>query len=301
MRLTRLIIYMRTFTINMRVKRLLISISLLLWLPLSAYAETHFEELFSINPSVEEDIANTVAQYHASDSALTHSEQLSQLKQLESRLNKIEPHHTNDPVYWFIRGLNHNNMAATYLRLNNDSATLIATKDKDRAYANAIRLDDNRLSAAAYSAMKHGLPEDLKIRATQAELQLGGNGYNDSYYWYLHWSNIDQLKKAGRHSEAQAAYEKMQEELKESDMDIQIYNQLTQNIEKQTFKRQPDSDEKPEKTVSKQIQPPPARQPEEPQKTTLTTGSIIILLAIAAIISLIAVAVYEILLRKRKT
>ncbi len=285
---------MRIYTINFWLQSILYT---LLTLSSPVLAETEFSELFLMEPDINRTISDRVAVYHSQNITLNLSQQERELTTIRSQLSALKLDNRDNAMFWFIKGLNHSNMASLYTSTKQADLVNQHIKLKNEAYETAIRLDHNekKLSAAIYNTMKHGLPQDLKIEATQKELQQGGNGFSDSYYWYLHWSNIDQLKKAGRHDEAEAAFEQMQKELKESDMDPNIYGSLTQSIEKQTFNKQ--EQKKPES------RPEPVKQeskPEEPAKEISEENFLIIILVIAAILLTAIVTFYELVIRKRK-
>jgi len=181
-------------------------------------------------------------------------------------------------------------VASYYIASKNPELSRSHIEHKDKAYKKALSLSKTKgkeLSAAIYSTMKHGLPQKLKITATQNEISQGGNGDNDSYYWYLHWSNINQLQKAGRKKEAEDAYQTMQKELKDSGMDMSVYNSLTKQIETQTLQK-------------KQAKPQKKPADHKKKEDKLDTKYIIISsIAAFSAISLIIVTVIE-LRRKRK-
>jgi len=136
--------------------------------------------------------------------------------------------------------------------------------------------------------MKHGLPEDLKIQATQFELAQGGNADNESEYWYLHWSNVDQLKKAGRHEEAEQAFRKMQKAMQENKVDMSVYANLNKQIEKQTF------------DIS-ETEPPSSIKEEDADKNQLISKEFVMpALLIISLLSLLVVIIYEFFIKKKK-
>ncbi len=201
-------------------------------------AETSFIEQFQTDPVINENLANRITRYYSEDISLPLEQQKTELFNIENQLDNVLNKYSQNATYWFIRGLQNRNIAAFYTESKNLQLAKTYIKSKDNAYKNALELSKkvkNSLSAAIYSTMKHGLPEDLKIEATKNEISQGGNGDNESYYWYLHWSNIDQLQKAGREDEAKTAYKKMQNELRLSGADVSIYNSLTKKIQTKTF------------------------------------------------------------------
>jgi len=262
-------------------------------------ASIQFVDLFGIDPLINKALANRITEYHSENISLPPEQQKIELLKLDKQLEKISDSYSNKAIYWFIRGLHFKNLAAYYFDSKNDPLTKEFMNKKNAAYKNAIELnenDNNQLSAAIFSTMKHGLSDNLKIKATKKEIALGGNGDNDSYYWYLHWSNIDQLEKAGRKDEAKAAYKQMQKELKNSDMDMSIYDTLTEKIETQTLKQ---SSLKTQQKTKAPIKRKP--EPKTKSKTIKYDTKIIIISSIAvfSVLSLIGVIIFE-LRRKRK-
>lgn len=264
-------------------------------------ANNLFNEQFLTEPVIASGIADRITQYHSENILLPAEQQKIELLTLEKQLDALQNIHSNQASFWFIRGLNYKNIAAYYFENQNPQLVKSYIHKKNAAYKNAIDLsgtEDNKLSAPIFSTMKPGLPEDLKIQATKSEISLGGNGENDSYYWYLHWSNIDQLEKAGRKDEAKSAYKKMQEELQKSGMDMSIYTSLTEKIESETLKITSPAPESKNRSKSK---PPETGSPESQKKPVPkkydTKFIVISSIAVFSVLSLIAVIVYEI---KRK-
>lgn len=263
-----------------------------------SYASPSFIDQFHVKPIINKKLADRITQYNTENIKLSLTKQKSELLKINNQLSKLD-NHSDKAIYWFIRGLHYKNIAAFYMESNEISLAHDNIKNKDSAYKKAIALNQEKqqLSAAIFSTMKLDLPEDLKILATENEIALGGNGNSDSYYWYLHWSNIDQLQNAGRQDEAKAAYKKMQQELKNSGMDMSVYGSLTKKIETQTLNiNNSKSLVKKEQTTSK-----PKTEPKEKTKPKKYDTKFIIISSIAvfSIISLIAVIIYE-MKRKRK-
>jgi len=269
----------------------------------NCFAKSSFSEYFQTDPVINQEIANRITSYYSEDISLPEEQQKTELFNLESQLEKIQDSHSTQAVYWFIKGLNHRNLASYYSETNKQKLADSHIYNKDIAYKKAIELDkssDKNLSASIYSAMKHGLPQDLKIKAIQKELSLGGNGDNDSAYWYLHWSNIDQLKKAGRDQEAEQAYKNMQKEMQADGVDMSVYSALNESIEKTTLQR----NQKPQKQAKKepenrnQSKPEPKNPAEKPtDKKMIIISSILAF----AFISLILLTFYEMKLKKGKS
>ena len=195
----------------------------------TVHADTTFNELFDAELSSFNDIADRVAQYHATDMPGEPEQKRLELEALSSRLDAIIKSDTKNPLYWFLRGLNQGALASLYNSMGDRQKTARHVGARNAAYAKAMALDKDgpaRLSASVYATMKHGLPETLKIQAIQSELALGGNGDNESYYWNLHWSNISALQQAGRLSEAEQAVKNMQQELAAAGRDQEDYQKI---------------------------------------------------------------------------
>ena len=265
-------------------------------------AAGQFTEQFQTEPVVNNALANRITEYYSEDINLPLKKQKAELLKINKQLDTVENKFSDNAVYWFIRGMQHRNMASYFIASKNSALSLSHIKNKDSAYAKAISLSEAKgkeLSAAIYSTMKHGLPQDLKITATQNEISQGGNGDNDSYYWYLHWSNINQLQKAGRKKEAEDAYRTMQKELKDSGMDMSVYSNLTKQIEIQTLQKKQTTP--PNKAAKKQPAQTKKKPAEHKKKEKKLDTKYIIISSIAAfsVISLSIVIVIE-LRRKRK-
>jgi len=250
-----------------------------------------FGDYFQSKPEIDSTIADRVTHYYSEDVQLSISQQQLELLKLESQLRSIESTHTEQAIYWFIRGLNDRNLAAHYTHTNEQKTAKKHIENKNNAYKKALNLARNnpqKLNAAMYSTMKHGLPEDLKIEATQFELAQGGNIDNDSAYWYLHWSNIDQLKKAGRHEEADKAFESMQKAMQENNADMSVYAELNRQVEKQTLKR-----------TDKNAATPVQKYDTEENKLI---GKEVIMpaLLIIALLSLLLLTIYELFIKPKK-
>ncbi len=302
MPLIKLIIYMQIFiTKAMSYCRLFLCLLLISIQPCSA--NTSFIEQFQIEPLINEETADRIIQYYSEDISLPLEQQKDELFMLETRLNTASTLHEEKAVYWFIRGLLQQNIASYYTLLKKPQFAKTHLNNKNKAYEKAMALakkPNNNLSASIYSTMKHGLPQNLKIEATKNELALGGNGESESYYWYLHWSNIDQLKKAGRDKEAETAYKNMQRELKNSGQNTAIYKDLSKKIEKKTLEKiekpEPQSGSKPEKTEKSKTPEKTGTSKNRPEYSKYT---IIFSVAIFSILILIGLIIHELVQKKK--
>jgi hypothetical protein len=266
-------------------------------------AETDFIEQFQAQPVIDAAIANRIAEYASEDIKLSLAQQKTELLKLNNQLEQLSVAFSDSAVFWFIRGLQHKNLASYYIETSNSALANSHLHNRNRAYEKALQLNrstNSPLSAAIFSTMKHGLPADLKIETIKNEIAMGGNGDNDSYYWYLHWSNINQLEKAGRKEEARAAYKKMQKELKSSGMDMSIYTSMTEKIETETLKHSPSK--KIQSKIQVKKQNPNNSKPEQKAKKAKSYDTKVIVIssiAVFSVLSLIFVVIYEIR-KKRK-
>ncbi|MDH5516455.1 MAG: hypothetical protein OEY36_01375 [Gammaproteobacteria bacterium] len=193
--------------------------------------------------------ASRVAIYAKENVGLDIKQQLTELQYLSGKLQAFETQQIKNPVYWFVRGLHARNLASYYQQIADKNRVEEYIQDKNSYYQRAMDLDKAssiKLSAAAYAVMKPGLPDVLKQRAIETELNLGGSGEDDSYYWYLHWSNINALSQQNRFAEAQLALDKMQKELQEKGMSDSVYVSLLNKAEAEVTeqKRQLESEKK---------------------------------------------------------
>ena len=277
---------MQIFNTKLRIIVLIIAFTV----SLSSSAAS-FDDYFQSKPEINNTIADRVTHYYSEDVKLPIGQQQIELKKLEAQLSALESNHTNQAIYWFIRGLNDRNLAAHYNHTNETETAKKYIANKNNAYKKALNITKNnhqKLSAAIYSTMKHGLPEDLKIEATQFELAQGGNIENESAYWYLHWSNIDQLKKAGRHEEADKAFEDMQQAMQEKNVDMSVYADLSKQVEKQTLKR-----------IDKKT-PTPIQQDDTEENKLISKEVIMPALLIIALLSLVLLTIYELFIKTKK-
>lgn len=263
-------------------------------------ANTRFIDQFQVDPVIEAQLANKITEYYSEDIKLPINEQRAELLKLDGQLDKLNQAHSENAVFWFIKGLHHKNMASLYTEESNISLAKSQMKLNSEAFEKSIQLaasPNNQLSSSIFSTMKYNLPQDLKIEATQNEIKLGGNGDNDSYYWYLHWSNIDQLEKAGRKEEAKQAYKNMQRELKNSNADMSVYQTLTKKIETETFNHSPAKQAQPKAKVK-----PPAENKKEDDKSKEYDIKYIVILSVIllSIISVVAVTAYEVIQNRNK-
>lgn len=188
-----------------------------------------FEESYSMTVRDFSREANRVTYYAKDNVALDKDQQDKELRYLTAKLNSLQDSQKTNPVYWFVRGLHARNLASYFQYFGELTKVDKQLLDKNKFYQRAMDLDKippMKLSAVAYAVMKPGLPDELKQRAIETEISLGGSGEDDSYYWYLHWSNINVLSQQGRFNEAQLAMEKMQKDLDDQGLGESAYLSL---------------------------------------------------------------------------
>jgi len=195
---------------------------------------SEFEEAFDMSANGFSREANRIIVF--ADSAPNRDVVLQQneFDFISKSLASKEAAYTNNPIYWFTRGLHAKNMASFYQQNNQPEKVADKIKKKNKFYLKAMSVDKKHspdLSARAYAAMKSGLPDESKQQAIAAELGLGGSGESESYYWLLHWSNINELKKLGRMDDAKTALANMKKELAESDQK-ETFKSLVKKIDK---------------------------------------------------------------------
>ena len=186
----------------------------------TALSATEFDEAFDMSAKGFSRQANRVVSYIKSNTALDVSQQKNEFDFISDSLSGMESELKSNPVYWFVRGLHAKNLASFYQHSGAAGQVDKMMKDKNKFYLLAMDKDkkhEPHLSARAYAEMKSALSGTAKQQAIEAELKLGGSGENESYYWYLHWSNVNELQKQGRLEEAEVALNKMKNELGASD------------------------------------------------------------------------------------
>lgn len=224
---------------------------LVLFFPITSHS-SEFEEAFDLSANGFTRQANRVVLFLDSSSDFDISQQKKDFAYISDSLLVMKNEKELNPVYWFVRGLHAKNLASFYHQLGSSKKSLSFIKEKNKYYAMAMDIDkqyEPHLSARAYAAMKPGLPDVLKQQAIKAELDLGGSGEDESYYWYLHWSNVNELQKQGRIAEAENALAAMKKELSESDQK-RVFNKLISKVEYQLKS----------KKIKKVIEPPKSKR-----------------------------------------
>lgn len=194
-------------------RTLLILVALL---PVLTMANTGFNEQFNVRLDRFNDIADRISEYHSSDINLDAQSKQHELEALQQNVEAMIKTAPEDPLLWFISGLNHNNLASFYAAQNQPQRAGEYSERRNHDYQRAMELDQklpSRLSAQIYAAMKHGLPAEARIEAIKQELAQGGSGENEDYFWQLHWSHVSALDEAGHYDEAEKALQDMQNQM----------------------------------------------------------------------------------------
>ena len=278
--------------------KILKSLLLLLIFISPVQANTGFEQLFYIHADNASDTADRVTNFHADNINLSVTEKITELNALSQNIDAFIKVSPDNAVLWFIKGLNYSNLAAVYSAQRDTHQIKQFIDKKNAAYEKAMQLDitSNTLSAAIYAAMKHGLPEALKINAIQKELSLGGNGETESSYWYLHWSNVSALQQAGRTEEARQALNNMKAEMTAQGVSNPDYEKLTEQVE-QGIKQQPIQTPTEKQQTATTKPKPPA---ESESSSLVALEDLTWLLIVIIIIALIIAWKYEMLIFKKK-
>ena len=190
-----------------------------------------FSEAYDISARGFEREADLIVAYYQSGSPLDLEQQSKNLEYISRLLSQLEAEYKNNPVFRFVQGLHARNVASLRQQQGKTGAADRQLKKKRDYYVQAMQLDKKQtpnLSAAVYATIKKGLLGVEKQQAIESELKLGGSGENDSYYWYLHWSNINELQKQGKIEEAKNALARMKEEIEKSGQQTEIYKQLAE-------------------------------------------------------------------------
>jgi len=212
-----------------------------------AYADTSFEGIYGIEASNDyRASANQVVSARFEFSELSPQQKYTRLKNLQARLQLLTEKYADDPVLWFLAGLNLNNLAETrYLLILQRAGRQKADNDIDvsnysiarsRAYENAIRLDSeppHRLSSAIYATMGYGLSNKLKIKTYSREIELGSASENESNEWFMHWAKIDALVHDKKLDEAQAALAELKNLLAAKNKTESAYADIVDQAEQQ--------------------------------------------------------------------
>ncbi len=221
---------------------------LLPYLPL--HAETNFEDTYGISASGHYSaIADQTVATHFDESDLSLRQKMTRLKNLQARIEAKLNQFPNDPLIWFLAGLNQNNLAEVqYLMVLDKLGQQKASTDigvsnyniaRSRAYHNAIRLDEpqpHQLSSSIYATMGFGLSNRQKIKTYSRELKLGSPAENESNEWFLHWAKIDALVHEKKLEEAQQALADLKALLMNKNKASSPYTSIVERAETQVKK-----------------------------------------------------------------
>lgn len=206
-----------------------------------------FEEMYGIPASNYYDvIADQIVSARFQGSELSLQEQYARLKSLQLKIEIKAGDYSDEPLVWFLSGLNLNNLAEIrYLLVLDKSGQKKATTDSDvinhniarsRAYSNAIRFDSeqpHQLSSSIYATMGYGLTNKQKIKTYTRELELGSPSENESNEWFMHWAKIDALIHEKKLNEAQAALNELKNLLENEDKAASPYAEIVEKAESQ--------------------------------------------------------------------
>lgn len=210
-----------------------------------------FEDTYGIpaNPNFA-DLADQVVLARRDESSMTLAQKQRKLENLQLRIEAKIEQFPDDPLIWFLSGLNHNNLAEMrFLIVFEELGQEKAAADievsnfniaRSRAYENAIRLDGekpHRLSSTIYAAMGYGLSNRQKVKTYSRELNLGSPAENESNQWFMHWAKIDALIQENNLDEAQQALERFKQQLKKQNKSDSAYSSIVDRAAKQVAAR----------------------------------------------------------------
>ncbi len=245
----------------------ILTLFLLYLLPYSLLqAETSFEDTYGITASGHySDIANQVVSTRFEESELSLPQKLTRLKNLQFRIDAKKNKFPDDPLIWFLSGLNQNNLAEVqYLTVleklgQHKASTSIEVTNyniaRSRAYDNAIRLDKpqpHQLSSSIYATMGYGLSNRQKIKTYSRELKLGNPAENESNEWFMHWAKIDALVHEKKLDEAQQALAELKALLQDKDKIPSPYTSIADRAESQIEKEVETADKRKSNLTGKQ-------------------------------------------------
>lgn len=244
----------------------IITLCLLYLLPYSLLqAETNFEDTYAITASGHYSaIADQVVSTRFDESELPLQHKLTRLKNLQARIKAKLQQLPDDPLIWFLSGLNQNNLAEVqYLKVLKKHGQHKASTDievsnyniaRSRAYDNAIRLDNpqpHQLSSSIYATMGYGLSNRQKVKTYSRELELGNPAENESNEWFMHWAKIDALVHEKKLDEAQQALADLKALLLNKDKASSPYTSIVERAETQIAKEVETADKRKSSSISK--------------------------------------------------
>ncbi len=254
----------------------IVTLLLLYFLPCSLLlAEANFEDTYGITASGHYSaIADQVVSIRFDDSGLPLQQKLTRLKNLQARIEAKLKQLPDDPLIWFISGLNQNNLAEVqYLTVLKKLGRKKASNNievsnyniaRSRAYDNAIRLDSlqpRQLSSSIYATMGYGLSNRQKIKTYSRELELGSSAENESNEWFMHWAKIDTLVHEKKLEEAQQALTELKVLLQKKDKASSPYSSIVDRAETQVAREVETADKRISSSTGK-AKPAPAESAE---------------------------------------
>ncbi len=268
-------------------------------LPLSA--NNSFADYFEYYPSFIPEHANEITQHFTENSTISSKKRLALFKQINDALSTQIKQKPDNPLLWFIKGLNFKNRLDALeeqkvLGASNIDPLIKKTKDYfQRSFVKAMHLDDKKkanLTARMYATMKHYLKDNERILALQKELKQGGSGDNETHYWFTHWDVIGSLQDMGRLDDAEIALYQLKNELKIAGLENSVFNEVYQQAKNELVKEHILSTEL-EKEITKKALPkslknkPAKKLALESIKNTFKTYWLMILINIFVVISLV--------------
>lgn len=211
------------------------------------FASTNFEDTYGIPAGAHfSSLADQVVDTRFDESSMTLRQKFNRLKNLQLRIDSKLKEFSDDPIIWFLSGLNHNNLAEIqYLLVVEKSGQQMAASDIDvsnysisrsRAYDNAIRLDSSqpyKLSSSIYATMSYGLSNRQKITTYRRELELGNPAENESNEYFMHWAKIDLLVQEKKLDEAQQSLKELEQLLKQRNKSGSAYSSIVERAKYQ--------------------------------------------------------------------
>lgn len=210
-------------------------------------AEANFEVVYGI--AADQNYSATADQIITArfdDLELSAQQKYTRIKNLQGRIELHTQNYADDPMVWFLSGLNLNNLAEIrYLIILDQSGQKKADTDSDvsnyniarsRAYGNAIRLDSQppyKLSSTIYATMGYGLSNRQKVKTYTRELELGSPSENESNKWFMHWAKIDALVHEKKLDEAQTALSQLENLLIRKNKNTSAYSSIVERAQKQ--------------------------------------------------------------------
>ncbi|MCP4432513.1 MAG: hypothetical protein GY806_16180 [Gammaproteobacteria bacterium] len=230
-------------------------------------ASVNFEDTYGFPASADfSDLADQIVDTRFDQSSMTLQQKLSRLKNLQIRIDSKLSQFGDDPLIWFLSGLNQNNLAEVqYLIILDKSGQQKASKDinvsnyniaRSRSYDNAIRLDSpqpHQLSSSIYATMGYGLSNRQKVKTYSRELELGSPAENESNEWFMHWAKIDVLVHEKKIDEAQQALQELKQLLKQRKKTDSAYSSIVDRAETQVASEVKTSENRKAVSTSKPI------------------------------------------------